>query len=272
MRDNGATWRWPQEFQGPAGLCFHEFSPSWLSDRADFEKQRGGERFAHCSQQFSAENLFSSQTSSLKETRLCLEIAAEAKKGVFFLCHICIDHTDIFKPEQLIASSGLPHVHHPALSLRLGCHGQPGADSQPLTILLCYLVLQMAAEKWGSRKMQINPLEMYWIWHFSLSFQCSWHLYSTLYNDTKKPFGLEVGGFLLSWSVLPSEDSVGNKAVGRVGRMTSHLGRAHGWTLLLPHLGPLSGPRQDPGKHPGVLKTPVIIPGITGAHFPVHRS
>lgn len=89
---------------------------------------------------------------------------------------------------------------------------------------------------------------------------------TSLFNSLKwhqkaiKPFGLEVGGFLLSWSVLPSEDSVGNKAVGRVGRMTSHLGQAHGWTLLLPHLGPLNGPRQDPGKHPGVLKTPRHYP------------
>ena len=62
-----------------------------------------------------------------------------------FLIHT--DHTDTFKPEQLIASSELPHIHRPALSPRLGCHGQLGAVSQTLTTLLRYRVLQMVAEK-----------------------------------------------------------------------------------------------------------------------------
>lgn len=47
------------------------------------EKQGGRERL-HCSQQFSAVNLFASQTLSLKEVGFCLEIAAETNKDVFF--------------------------------------------------------------------------------------------------------------------------------------------------------------------------------------------
>lgn len=69
----------PQEFQRQASWGFHEFSPDRLSDRADFEKQSGGERFAL----FSTVNLFASPALSLKEIELCLEIAAEANKAVF---------------------------------------------------------------------------------------------------------------------------------------------------------------------------------------------
>ena len=65
----------------------------------------------------------------------------------FFLYLIHTDHTDTFKPEQLIALSELPHIHRPALSPRLGCHGHLGAVSQTLTTLLHYCVLQMVAEK-----------------------------------------------------------------------------------------------------------------------------
>ena len=65
----------------------------------------------------------------------------------FFLRRICPDHTDTFKSEQLIASSVLPHIHHLALSLRPGCHGQPEAGSQLLKILLCCRVLQTVVEK-----------------------------------------------------------------------------------------------------------------------------
>lgn len=66
---------------------------------------------------------------------------------MFFLSLICTDHTDTFEQEQLIASSGLPHVHRPALSQRLGCHGRPEAVSQLLETLLSYPVPQMAVEK-----------------------------------------------------------------------------------------------------------------------------
>lgn len=73
------------------------------------------ERDLPCFHQFSTANLFASQAPSLKEIGLCLEIAVEANEGVFFLGHICTNHTDTFKLEQLIASSGLPHMHRPVL-------------------------------------------------------------------------------------------------------------------------------------------------------------
>lgn len=41
------------------------------------------ERDLPYSQQFSAVNLFASQAASLEEIELCLEMAAEAKKGFF---------------------------------------------------------------------------------------------------------------------------------------------------------------------------------------------
>lgn len=66
---------------------------------------------------------------------------------MFFLSPVCTDHTDTFKQEQLIASSGLPHIHLPALSQRLGCHGQPEAVSQQLETLLGYPAPQVAVEK-----------------------------------------------------------------------------------------------------------------------------
>lgn len=65
-------------------MGFHESSPSWLSDKADFEKLSGGERFVLFSAILSSE-LFASQIPSLEEARLCLEIAAEANEG-FFSC------------------------------------------------------------------------------------------------------------------------------------------------------------------------------------------
>lgn len=51
-------------------------------------------------------------------------------------------------------------------------------------------------------------------------------------NDGEKPFGPEVGSFLPSWPVL-SIDGIGNKAIGRVGRLTFKLGQGPGWPLLL---------------------------------------
>lgn len=45
----------PQEFQGQASLGFHNFSPDRLADRADFEKQSGGERVGLFSAIFSSE-------------------------------------------------------------------------------------------------------------------------------------------------------------------------------------------------------------------------
>lgn len=114
-------------------------------------RNKAVERDLQCSRQFLAVNLFPRQGLSLKERRLCLEIAAEANKGFFSfffpLSPKCPDYADTFKPEQLIASSGLPHIHHPALSLRLGCHGQPEAVSQLLETLLRCPVPQIAVEK-----------------------------------------------------------------------------------------------------------------------------
>lgn len=115
---------------------------------------------------------------------------------------------------------------------------------------------QMAAAKWGSRKMQMNLLEMYWAWRFSLPFQFSWQLYSVLKNDTKKPFGLDVGGFLLSRAALLLADEAGNKAAGEVGRMTSHQGQVPGWAPLFFHLGPLNGPRSHLGNTLSPEKAP----------------
>ena len=65
-------------------MGFHDFSPSWLSDKADFEKLSGGEKFVLFSAIPSSE-LFASQIPSLEEARLCLDIAAEANNGFFFL-------------------------------------------------------------------------------------------------------------------------------------------------------------------------------------------
>lgn len=77
-------------------------------------------------------------------------------------------------------------------------------------------------------------------------------------NDTEKPFRLEVGGFLPSSAVLLSVEGVGDKAIGRVGRMTSHLGQSPGWALLLFHLDPSDGPRPPLGHTLGPSKSPII--------------
>lgn len=71
-------------------------------------------------------------------------------------------------------------------------------------------------------------------------------------NAARKPFGLKVGDLFLSWAVLLLEDSVGNKAVGMVDRMTSHLGQAP--ALLLSW--PFKWIQAIPGKHSEVLKKP----------------
>lgn len=83
LGDNWASWQSShRNSKGSLGWAFLNSVQIGLLTELT-EKQGGGERL-HCSQQFSAVNLFASQTLSLKEEGFCLEIAAEANKDVFF--------------------------------------------------------------------------------------------------------------------------------------------------------------------------------------------
>lgn len=134
-----------------------------------------------------------------------------------------------------------PTYPPPSTSLSLGCHGQPEAVSQSLKTLLRYPVPQMAAEKWGPSKMQMNLWRCTEPGTFRCHFSSSDISIQLFKNDTEKPFGPEVGSFLLSWAVLLSINGIGNKATSSVGRMTSQLGQAPRWGLF--HRDPSDGPR-----------------------------
>ena len=127
------------EFQGQTGLGCHSFSPDRLSD---LENQREGREISTVSAFLSNDCLRAKPFPEMNR-----QISLRQLQRVLGMCSPARDeaaHPDTLQQERLIPS-WLLHLGHPALSLRLGCYGQPEAASQSQS-LHCPAP-QMAARK-----------------------------------------------------------------------------------------------------------------------------
>lgn len=138
-------------------------------------------------------------------------------------------HPDILQQEQLMPS-WLPHLWHPALSLRLGCYGQPEAASQSQSLST------LPSSTDGSRKKKSQvPGGAKETFGDVLSTALSCHSspvgtsIHTFRNDTNSHLGWAYAGH---GSLLPImivrllDKTIGGKGCRQVDRVTSHLAQA----------------------------------------------
>lgn len=212
------------EFQGQTGLGCHSFSPDRLSD---LENWREGREISTVSAFLCSDCLLAkpfpetSRQTSLRALRRAMGMCS--KPGTRQAAR-----PDTLQQGRLIPS-WLPHLWHTALSLRLGCYGQPEAVSQSQSLpALPSSTDGSKKKKSGSRRSKGDLRECPEHGAF-LRFWLSGRLYPPLRSDAKSLLGWAYAGqgsLLPIRTILLLQKTITGKGCRQVDRVTSHLAHA----------------------------------------------